>query len=517
MSNTVPAIVRKLAQRIEKQNNKFHFIERFIKQEGYAVWDKVNIYSTRAGTSNFRTTTTTSSDTILFVPLVLPNTAYVNSFLACRVNGDTVAIKLHRGRAYKSYGNNPNPDSMSAKKLALEIMFLNKDVFGVDEFRIVDSTLFEQTFSKTTNRVRIKEQAPSTLGRWVVVYAIRCHETGNDGDQGQVVGTAPGQNNNYGSSGYTCRDQAVLIFLPGSGGPDGGGGSGGGVGLDPNLNPSSNGGSYGVDPSLFWWDNTPCPDPNAPGGPLDNEGTQGTVCNGVIGWRPLHPFFNATVHFDGFQNPCLVAAKSKLPNFDLNLFSKNLLRTPFANTFNWKIVFEESETLLKKDKQGNLLLDQNNNPIAQPARSFAVDANQEWHIQINPKFFNGTLSANSSQEYAGLLILHEIIHGYLDIYMNYYDIVSFNTLDQHEIMLKNFVSSMKVTLMKSFNLSEAHATALAIQGMDDVLKTKVENNYVTQWDQEMGQFVLDNYGITIAGAYNIFYDYTIGVNGTKCL
>lgn len=509
ISDTVPAVVKKLAQRIEKQNKKYRFIENFIRKEGYAVWNKVNIYTTKTDRTIFRNTNTASSDTILFVPLVLPNTTYVNSFLACRVDGDTVAIKLHRGRAYKSYGTDPHPDSISAKKLALEIMSLNKDVFSNDVFQVSDSTLFEKTHSKATKWVRIKEEMPMA-NRVIIFNTVRCYQTGNDGDQGQVVGLESGQNNNYSTSGYNCYAQVVMVFLP-----DYSDGGGLGVSLDPNN--GGGGGSYGMDPTLYWWDDTPCPTPPDPNSPQEVVIGEPTPCNGVIGWQPLHPFFNATVQSNGFQNPCIVAAKNKLPDFDLNLFSKNLLRTPYANTFNWKIVFEENAALMKRDKQGALILDQNGNPIPKPAHSFPVDADKEWHIQINPKFFNGNLLSNSSQEYAGLLILHEIIHGYLDIYMNYYNIVSFETLDQHTIMLKNFVSSMKTTLMRSFNLSEVHATALAIQGMDDVLKTKVENNIVNQWDQEMGQFVFNNYNITISGAYNIFYDYFTGVNGTKCL
>ncbi len=39
----VAPIVKKLADRIEKQNEKYHFIEKLIRKEGYAIWDKTNI------------------------------------------------------------------------------------------------------------------------------------------------------------------------------------------------------------------------------------------------------------------------------------------------------------------------------------------------------------------------------------------------------------------------------------------------------------------------------------------
>jgi hypothetical protein len=62
------AIVKQIAFSIQHQNAKEHFLEKLIRKEGYALWDKSDIV-------------TIGDEQRVYVPLVLEKTKYVNSYI----------------------------------------------------------------------------------------------------------------------------------------------------------------------------------------------------------------------------------------------------------------------------------------------------------------------------------------------------------------------------------------------------------------------------------------------------
>lgn len=209
-----------------------------------------------------------------------------------------------------------------------------------------------------------------------------------------------------------------------------------------------------------------------------------------------------SVMFD-FTNPCIVAAAGKLPTFDLNIFSNSFFFTDYNNTVKLKIMFGENRSLGDSRPADSWPEHPNNNGI--------------WHVDLNPGFWEQATQPNATQEIAGITILHEIVHGYIYFYKDYFDIAVFNELATHEVMFKEFITAMRDTMMNGFGLSQQDATALALQGLDNVLKKEYDiNGNLSSYNQQYNDFALTNYGLSIPEAEAIFDQYLSGAKGTRC-
>ena len=147
-ANTAASVVR-IAESIKSQNEKFHFVNELAVKEGLPVWNKAIIQLQHK--RNAGNTVNAGSDTVIIIPFVLENTEYVNSFIACVV-GDSVGIKLFRARDYAQAGFHHIADSVSADKIALQTMALEKNVFNHADYRLLDNRLFNHTENGVTQR-----------------------------------------------------------------------------------------------------------------------------------------------------------------------------------------------------------------------------------------------------------------------------------------------------------------------------------------------------------------------------
>jgi len=154
----------------------------------------------------------------------------------------------------------------------VQMMALQRKVFGDSTFTLLDDQLFR--FVKNRDRsgkrtVLIRPSTTSTNKVEQIVYTT-CYNVDYDGDEGQLIGTAPGESNNYSYTETVCVVSSVYVWSPddytGGGGGDGSGnpssgGSGGGSGSDPcgpteNRNmrtvaPGDCGGDPGWEPSPY--------------------------------------------------------------------------------------------------------------------------------------------------------------------------------------------------------------------------------------------------------------------------
>ncbi len=375
-------------------------------------------------------------------------------------------------------------------------MFFNHDVFGTDYFKVSDSTLFERTGSKATKYVEVHEVDNFQTNRFIIWNTVRCFRTGDDGDKGQVVRVEPGGTNDYSTAGFDCYAQTVYVFVDDE---SGGGGIGAGSG-DPGQ--GGGGSNLGYDPNLYWWNNTPCPEAT------QNQQLSDGDCHNVIGWMPLNPIFETTVLANGFTNPCIVAAKNKLPDFDLNILGKNLFRWTGFQPPAWKIVYSEDRTITDRHPTNPTLVPAASEPDADPTV-------RTWYIKLNPTFWEqGTTNTVPTQEIAGLNIIHEYMHGFIYVYKGLFGITKLNNLTTHEAMFKNCIEAMKQQLMKSFSLSTEDATALALQGMDNLFYKNADDPNTMR--QEVNQYAITNYGMSIPQANDRSDQFLNGIKGTKC-
>jgi hypothetical protein len=142
-ANADPALIR-VATEIKKINDKKEYLTKFSNENGFPVWDKV-MKSTKpnnGGSNSFASGIVEEGDTLVIIPLVSADSSYVNGFISAKLSGD-VTLDLYRGGDYSIYSLNDVPtDSINADKAALQIMALNKIVFGHTQFLVNDNRLF---------------------------------------------------------------------------------------------------------------------------------------------------------------------------------------------------------------------------------------------------------------------------------------------------------------------------------------------------------------------------------------
>jgi len=157
-SNASPSIKR-IADFIKQQNDRYNFLDKIIKEQGIPVWGKSIYLGDRAA---IRTSGGTQ-DTIVLIPLVQEHTNYVHSLLACKLDSDSVRIKLIDGGDYAAYKFTKATDTLSAEFVAYTMMHFDNIVFGHSTFRIKDSLLFAYSnFSNNSlNRYMTIKQADS--------------------------------------------------------------------------------------------------------------------------------------------------------------------------------------------------------------------------------------------------------------------------------------------------------------------------------------------------------------------
>ncbi len=247
--------VQRIITRIAEQNNQYHFVNDVANREGLPVWNKARIQLPGKSTitsgfqhGNSANQANGGEDTLVFVPLVLQNTMFVNAFLACAV-GDSVNIRLIHAGDYAQYGFNNIPDSINADRVALQTMLLEMDVFGHDEYELLDSRLFNHVQDGITYHPQFCKigSSTTTVTPSLMVQVTSCTQMTISG--GWLTGCPPGVNCNNVVT-YTVCDTYFFFIDENIGG--GGGGYGypwwipGGAGSPPN------GGGGGGSGTIAW-------------------------------------------------------------------------------------------------------------------------------------------------------------------------------------------------------------------------------------------------------------------------
>jgi len=134
--STSPA-VQLVVREIEKRNKSTEFVNEFVQNCGFPVWDKVMLLSV-SGANNILGNV--SQDTVIYIPLVLPNGSSVNGYIRAVIN-DSISISHALASDYAQHPFTPAPGT-TADMFAAKIMYLNGLVFNKQHFRILDKRLF---------------------------------------------------------------------------------------------------------------------------------------------------------------------------------------------------------------------------------------------------------------------------------------------------------------------------------------------------------------------------------------
>lgn len=499
---STPATVKRIAAFIKAQNEQHKFVKNLVEKEGFVYWDKADVY---VGKLRNRSTI----DTLIMLPMVLENDRQVNSFLACKVSGEKIDITLHRGRRYNFCSFSEDAQSLTANNVTLELMYLTKKVFGDSVFLVKDPRLFAKN-GKIINKSKIltiRSQKPpvTELNAWLYFNVERCYTYTHDGNEGQLEGVEPGGSADYPYNEWICYPSTVAVFVP-----DGSGGGGSSATIDPSN--GGGGGGNGGDPAnptpYGWWSYDPCQDPNDPQGPISTPDPYPDIpcIDGIKQvWHPLYAIFKVDNITDELVTPCLVAAKSKLPDNMLRIYAAELLIQSEVNA-EWSIIFNEDHSIVNSNGAPGIA---NSHPDPNPAAKV-------WHVNINPTFWELGTAPNSTQEVAGAVILHEIIHGCIYVYKEKYGLTTLSNFTTHQSMFVNFILIMRKTLQNAYGISETDATALALSGLDGVLRKEYTGSALTSFSTLYNQYAIDNYGLSIPDAHTIYQQYNNGTKGTKC-
>jgi hypothetical protein len=131
--------IQSITDFIRRKNDKEHFVDNWIKKAGYAYWDK-SIKSHVSGGAIARVSTDTS--TTLFIPFVIDSQVVVKTTLVINTTPSDTNVHFIADWQYKSRPYGSVDADTSAENVALLFMILDRNIFGYDEFKILDSNLF---------------------------------------------------------------------------------------------------------------------------------------------------------------------------------------------------------------------------------------------------------------------------------------------------------------------------------------------------------------------------------------
>ncbi len=159
LPNTSPAVLR-IIENIKDRNNKKEFVNNFGSRNGYPIWNKIlQTTKKRIEPNNYQNNVSggNSTDTIIFIPLLLPNDSVVNGYIKAVLN-DSIMLSFSLAKDYKNYDFSLNNSQSDATNFAYLNMQLNSLVFGINSYKITDPRLFSpDTTTTKTQRININD------------------------------------------------------------------------------------------------------------------------------------------------------------------------------------------------------------------------------------------------------------------------------------------------------------------------------------------------------------------------
>jgi hypothetical protein len=278
---------------IKRRNFEKEFVSTFATNIGYPVWGKALITTiNRVGTSESFANNSIVIDTLLYIPFVKEDSNSINGYILAKVNTN-VALSYTLAQDYKacSFVIQPN-DLNDASKLALIMMYLNKSVFNVSNYKITDTRLFsEDTINKKIISINL-DNTLSTQKNFVSSLNCSITFTNTTTCGGRNVTTTA--SNMHNPCTTTTTTTVFCDYEPpgggGGSGGSGGGGGGGGCGACNGIPPAFPC-NPNPDPSFTGQSNTGTSSIAAPIGSLPPCPPSGS------GWAPFQSLCSNSLNF----------------------------------------------------------------------------------------------------------------------------------------------------------------------------------------------------------------------------
>lgn len=135
--------IRRIAKNMREQNDKKPFIEQFVKNEGFVIWEKA-IVAVKNSAQYRDDEQNPPADTTVTLPVVRPSTKYVKSLLKVKLYEQAVLYKLYQGADYALNGfNDDSTRTMpNADDIVKQIMRFEYDLYHYQVYKITDNRLF---------------------------------------------------------------------------------------------------------------------------------------------------------------------------------------------------------------------------------------------------------------------------------------------------------------------------------------------------------------------------------------
>lgn len=136
-AGTHPTVLR-VINKIKEQNDKYHFVNDFVKKHGLPKWEYADVKPKAKSKRSIYQSGDNTADTLVFIPIANEVMLKIKDVLACDVNAMDVAIQMITDYTYKYYGYEINPDG-KANAADIAKMFMNY------EYKVYQKKIFEIT------------------------------------------------------------------------------------------------------------------------------------------------------------------------------------------------------------------------------------------------------------------------------------------------------------------------------------------------------------------------------------
>lgn len=175
--------IKRVFDYLKKKNVENGFVEKFALKEGFALWNKAVVFYSKKNVL-YRGDSSSVTPYYIKIPLAETDEPLVKGFLLARVT-DQIQLLLVRGNAYEGLPNGSiNDSTLNAEDLAVQIMLLNKKIYGFSSFELLDEKLFNSNLTAGTNETLkindsklelsdVQEQVDQTTQQRFVTTTVR--------------------------------------------------------------------------------------------------------------------------------------------------------------------------------------------------------------------------------------------------------------------------------------------------------------------------------------------------------
>ncbi len=139
--STVDPIIKALANKIYRQNEKYHFVNDLVKRVGFPVWDK-SLIVTNQGVRAASARVMDDSTTLIYVPFAIDSAQLVKATLLAQLSPEDSVFRLVYDWEYRRFGFDSTTNyTWKAKDIFHLFARFQKSIYNHQSFQIIDGRI----------------------------------------------------------------------------------------------------------------------------------------------------------------------------------------------------------------------------------------------------------------------------------------------------------------------------------------------------------------------------------------